>query len=277
MTYIARHEVDAGKFQARIESLEPDLEPLYEKLGTKNVIVERIFTESLMVGQLYCAIDPNAETAGTGKHLRAALDAGSGLFIAANGPAEAVDYKILDHDFQLKRTGPRRYHKAGNWLTTLWLAISLKDHNKIDSLISTTVDDLRSSGAEYDDFIYSWIESLQKFFRNDPTLEDSFVAAMDGTEPSAVSATSEEVLLDLLYPPIEMFYFLLRRDSAQFNESLERALKAHRRYWTKADRKTNSEGMIALAPLAVAALAKQSGLDVEVSSEYLPQRLLMDN
>ncbi|WP_190817954.1 Imm49 family immunity protein [Saccharopolyspora pogona] len=37
---------------------------------------------------------------------------------------------------------------------------------------------------------------------------------------------------------------------------------------------TNSDGMIALGPLAVSVLAKQSSMDVQVESEYLPQHLL---
>ncbi|PKW14820.1 immunity 49 family protein [Saccharopolyspora spinosa] len=274
MEYLARHEVDTNKIQARIDSLEPELEWAFSRLGTKNAIVDRVFSESLMLGELRCAVDPAAEAAETRSHFAAALEAGFGLFVASDGPADPVSYQILGREFTLKKTGPRRYHRVERWLITLWLAVIFRDREKIDNIVSVPISTLRESGAEYDEFMYSWVDSLQKFFQHSTGLQDSFVATMDGTNPDVVSIASEEVLLDLLYPPIEMFYFMLRRDSDKFNESLSGALKAHRRYWSKPDRMTNSEGMIALGPLAVSVLAKQSSMDIQVESEYLPQHLL---
>ncbi|MGP3991824.1 immunity 49 family protein [Streptomyces sp. 3N207] len=279
MKYVARHSVDAEKIRARIDSHEPYSTEIFERLGTKNAVLEPIFQESFMLGTLHCAVDPAGVHNATVLHFKTAQESSVALFVAADGPADPLRYDITGRSFLLKRTGPRRYHKVEYWLTSLWLSIVLRNAAGIARLTSTPISALRESGTRYDirydEFQYSWIDSLQKFFRRDAELEASFVETMEGTAPHRTTEVSEEVLLDLLYPPIEIFYHVLRRDTDQFNESLQRALHAHKRYWSTPDRRTTSYGMIALAPLAVTVLAKQSGMNIEVKSEYLPRNLLL--
>jgi hypothetical protein len=71
-----------------------------------------------------------------------------------------------------------------------------------------------------------------------------------------------------------MFYYVLRRDEEKFNKALEKALIAHRDWWTAEDRADDPQGFVALEPLGIAVLARSVGMNVEVSSEYLPENLL---
>ena len=58
-------------------------------------------------------------------------------------------------------------------------------------------------------------------------------------------------------------------------KALVRALQLHKEYWTKdEDRRLTTEGAVALGPLAVACLAYDVGMPIEVESEYLPEYLL---
>ncbi|MGW1658782.1 immunity 49 family protein [Streptomyces atratus] len=67
----------------------------------------------------------------------------------------------------------------------------------------------------------------------------------------------------------------MRNDAAGFNEALNDALRRHKEYWTAdEDRTQNIEGVVAIAPLAVACLAKANGIPIEVESGYLPSALL---
>lgn len=80
----------------------------------------------------------------------------------------------------------------------------------------------------------------------------------------------------VLYPPIILFYRYLRGDHAQFNEALVDAIKWHKSYWGAGDddMAIDSDGFVALGPLAIACLARDRGFPIEVDSEYLPKALL---
>jgi hypothetical protein len=85
----------------------------------------------------------------------------------------------------------------------------------------------------------------------------------------------EELALQILYPPIEMFCFPTQREDDRFNSSLANALELHKQFWTKNDeRRRDPDGFVARAPLAIASLARGSGVTIEVESDYLPKHLL---
>jgi hypothetical protein len=80
---------------------------------------------------------------------------------------------------------------------------------------------------------------------------------------------------NILYPPINLFHRSVRKDEADFNQALVEALELHKAYWTAdEDRANDPEGRIALGPLAVACLAYDGGIPIEVESDYLPKHLL---
>lgn len=61
----------------------------------------------------------------------------------------------------------------------------------------------------------------------------------------------------------------------KFNEALGNALTLHREFWTKDDASAvDPRGYVALGLLALACTARNSGMPVDVSSEYLPAVLL---
>ena len=103
---------------------------------------------------------------------------------------------------------------------------------------------------------------------------DLFGAAMDGTDPDQARLTPPGVMLQLIYPPIRMFSYLLRRDEAQFDTALTDAVQQYRTFWSAGDNAGSPDGFIALAPLAIAALARSVGMSVDVESEYLPRNFV---
>jgi len=81
--------------------------------------------------------------------------------------------------------------------------------------------------------------------------------------------------LTVLYPPLNLFLQFLKRDQDQFNAALVQALQLHKEYWTAdEDGRLSTDGDVALGPLAIACLAYDVGMTIEVESEYLPKHLL---
>jgi hypothetical protein len=101
------------------------------------------------------------------------------------------------------------------------------------------------------------------------------VRAVDLSAPEHARVVDAETMAKLRYPPIMMLYRYLRNDAAGFNEALADAVRWHKEYWTAdKDRAQNIQGVVALAPLAIACLAKANGIPVEVETDYLPEALL---
>ncbi|HEY9440051.1 MAG TPA: immunity 49 family protein, partial [Streptomyces sp.] len=74
---------------------------------------------------------------------------------------------------------------------------------------------------------------------------------------------------------INLFYLLARKDMDNFGPALADALKLHRAYWTMVDdRREDINSTFALAPLAIACLAFDAGIPLDVESDYLPEFLL---
>jgi hypothetical protein len=82
-------------------------------------------------------------------------------------------------------------------------------------------------------------------------------------------------MLKILSPPLDLFQHYLRREPERFNASLVDALTWHKEYWTANEARSRSaEGLVALGPLAIACMAYDVDMPIDVESEYLPQALL---
>ncbi|MFI9064685.1 immunity 49 family protein [Streptomyces sp. NPDC053429] len=164
---------------------------------------------------------------------------------------------------------------AGNWLTAFYLAAICRENDRVNQLAQVPLSFLRASGAEFDEYIYAWIETIQNHWFGRQETWDTLVRAMDGTDPENVRIAGKDLMLKILYPPINLFYRYVTRDNTLFNEALVEALTWHKEYWTANEARAKSgEGLVALGPLAIACMARDAGMPIEVESEYLPKELL---
>lgn len=149
-----------------------------------------------------------------------------------------------------------------------------RDNAVIQQLAAVPLDVLRASGVEHDAYLMPWVETLQAFLAHREVTPEMFVPAMDGTDPDTARFTPPSAMLQLVYPPIRMFYYVLRRDTEKFTEAYVAALERHRAFWTAEGREDDPSGFLALAPLAVAVLARTVGMTFDVRSDYAPANLL---
>jgi len=56
---------------------------------------------------------------------------------------------------------PQGYLHAGDLLTSFYLAAICRENDRTNQLAQLPISFLRASGAEFDDYIYAWIETLQ--------------------------------------------------------------------------------------------------------------------
>ncbi|MFC5721991.1 immunity 49 family protein [Streptomyces gamaensis] len=232
---------------------------------------------ALTTAKWSCLTDPEAAELTTWEAWVTAMQVGSALFISGTAAEGPVSCRIgsMGEVKNLPATGPQEYLHAGEWLNSFYLAAICRENERLERLAQVPVSFLRASGAEFDEYIYAWVEALQNSWFGRQETWGHLVAAVNGTDPEAVRVASKELMLKILYPPLELFHRYLRRETEQFNAALVDALTWHKEYWTANEaRSLSGEGLVALGPLAIACMAHDAGMPIEVESEYLPGHLL---
>ncbi|MBB5933924.1 immunity 49 family protein [Streptomyces zagrosensis] len=256
---------------------DEDTEEGISRLESAPQVFGLTFADTVSTAELHCLSDPAVSKVETWEAWLTAMQTGSALFAAATAPAgTTVSCRIGGKVRSIPATGPQHFTDAGNWLTAFWLAITCRDQARMTELSRVSISLLRESGAVYDEYIYHWVDSLQTYWAEGPGLGERLVHAVNGTDPDEAGIAGRELVLKILYPPLNMFFRFVERDVAAFNEALVQALQLHKDYWAAdEERAETTASAVALGPLAVACLAYDAGIPIDVESDYLPRHVLV--
>lgn len=277
MVVIERHRIDLDDIEQRIQELFDAIEFTRRLIEAKPQLTERLFTHSSWIAGYSSVDDPDAALLRIWDATWMAMQAGSAIFLNANNKDRDIAFTIgFDDRITTVGTGPNSSATAGKWLAAMYFALICRRHDHITTLCTTPIETLRASGAVYDDYIYDWVAAFQKFFHRDDDVVRAIITAMKGADPERVKIAKPELLLLLLYPPIELLYFVTQGNADEFNTRLARAIEDHKKYWSKtADRRRDVEGFIAWGPLAMACIAHDMGMAITVETPYLPKHLIL--
>ncbi|WP_371788231.1 immunity 49 family protein [Streptomyces griseoaurantiacus] len=272
---VTRHSSPGPDDEGYAERLGQNMARNTAKLERSPASIDSMLGTAVLHVQARSIVDPRAARIETWEAVVTAMQVYSALF-AVTGATEGTVQCRIDHEVRtLPAIGPRPYADAGNWLTAFWLTVVCRDQKRLTELSQIPLDRLRSEEGAYDDYIYHWVAALQAYWSRRPGLVEELTAAMQQSHPDVATITPRDRLQQVLYPPINLFYRFLRQDAPGFNQALTEALELHKAYWTAdEDRTGDPSGMMALAPLAVACLAHDGGIPIEVESDYLPKYLL---
>ncbi|MFG2647722.1 immunity 49 family protein [Streptomyces sp. NPDC048436] len=274
---IPRHDFPTDNAAEAMEPIVKSAEDALSDIETSEFDRFDALDLALTVAKWSCLTDPTVAESPTWEAWVTAMQVGSGLFISAVASEGTTPCRIGSHGKvkNLPATGPQEYLHAGNWLTAYYLAVICRENERLDQLARVPVSFLRASGMEFDEYIYAWVETLQNAWFGRQETWDTLVTAINGTDPAAPHIASAELMLKVLYPPLEIFHRYQRQDSEPFNAALAEALTWHKEYWSDDEtRSKSSEGLVALGPLAIACMAFDADIPIEVESEYLPKALL---
>ncbi|WP_405618739.1 immunity 49 family protein [Streptomyces sp. NBC_00076] len=221
------------------------------------------------------AVNPDASRLRTWEATVTAMQVSSAAFTAALRTEGNIEFRIADQLLTIPRTGPQHYTNAGNWLKAFWLSVVCREQDRMTQLCEIPLDFLRSSGVEYDEYVYHWIDALQTYWLERPELGEKLVDAIQMSSPEVAQIADREALDKILYQPINLFQYFLRKDREGFHQALVEALELHKSFWTESEAREESvEGYLALGPLAIACLAHDAGIPIDVESDYIPSQLL---
>ncbi len=273
---VPRHELPDG-LGIRAEKLDKSAARNVDRLETSPAGFRLAFGTALLAAFTHCGEDPRAAKLETWEAWVTAAQVGSALFASSIATTGTVRCRITDEVRVIQATGPQYHSNAANWIDAFWLAIVCREPERMTALAQVPIELLRASGADYDEYVYPWIETLQTWWLRGGELGPSLDAAIAGTDPEGLEGSDRELMLKVLYPPMNLFLNYVIGDHARFNEALAQALQWHKEYWTGVEggaNAGNSSSMVALAPLAMACLAHDAGFPLTVESEYLPKHLI---
>ncbi|MGW2649235.1 immunity 49 family protein [Streptomyces sp. NPDC001393] len=274
---IPRHDFPVDNVDKAMEPIIRGAEEALSELETSEFDRFDALDYALTLAKWSCLTDPAVGEFATWEVWVRAMQVGSGLFISGAAPEGPVPCRI-GRDGEIKNlpaTGPQEYLHAGNWLTSYYLAVICRENERLEQLARVPISFLRASGVEFDEYIYAWVETLQNAWFGRRETWDTLAAAINGTDPAAPHIASAELMLKILYPPLEVFHRYQRQEPEPFNKALADALTWHREYWTADQTRAKSgAGLVALGPLAIACMAFDADIPVETESKYLPKYLL---
>lgn len=202
---------------------------------------------------------------------------GSAVLILYGAELRPNDLDVVPalDDENLQRL-PGYLANADNWLTAFYLAILCREQGRMTMLAEVPIGLLRASGVACDEVVYDWIDTLQTYWKEGPDIGAKLNKAIDGTDPDRPSIVGRAYMLRIVYPPMIQLYRILLNEPGKFDAALIHALELHREFWSSdmEGRSMDARGLVALAPLALACLAHDGGLSVDVESPFLPTHVL---
>ncbi|MFJ7998760.1 immunity 49 family protein [Streptomyces sp. NPDC096310] len=272
---VLRQDYPKDAMAAVVPVMEESLSDALEGIETSHRSRSGAVMESLNVALVRSVGDPGSVMLETWESWLLSMQTHSAVFAAVAPEGETVTCKIREEERHLATTGPQTYLNASTWLDAFYLAIICREAARLDMLARIPVSLLRDFGGTLDEYTYAWVETLQSFWLHRDDLRTHLVRAVDLSAPEQARVLDAETMTKLHYPPIMLLYRYLRNDVAGFNEALADAVRWHKEYWTaNEDRALHIHGIVALAPLAIACLAKANNLPLDIESDYLPEALL---
>ncbi len=272
---VGRHNRPNTLSEAAVQKLTEELAESVRDLEETPGLFGLALNEALMHAQARLILDPKVAELATWRATTTAMQVGSAAFATAATTADIVECRITDRVHTFHATGPQFYANAGNWLTSLWFVIICRDQLRMTQMCEVPLEVLRASGAHGDEYVYHWVDALQTYWLERPGLMDKMSVTIDTSYPEIATTAPRDLLQNVLYPPINLFFHFLRKDHSAFNSALVEALELHKLYWSvNEERSKDFNGAVALGPLAIACLAYDAGFPITVESDYLPKRLL---
>ncbi|WP_307814115.1 immunity 49 family protein [Streptomyces sp. N35] len=277
---IPRHDFPVDATRADMESLRASVRRVLDRLASSDVARSRALSVTVHEAMSCCAYDPPAEELETWEAWITAMQVGSALFDAATASDATVLVRIGigGKVTELPATGATSSTHVGNWLTAVYLATICREDDRLDRLMSVPISFLRESGegAMFDEYTYAWAEALQHYWhRQGDEMWRTLTEAIKGVSPDVAHHPDKESLLKIHYPALELFQLYNRGETEQFNSSLAEFLNWHKQYWSADEaRSSDADGLVALAPLAIACMARDNNFPITVESDYLPSALL---
>ncbi|MEU8517764.1 immunity 49 family protein [Kitasatospora sp. NPDC048722] len=272
---VARHIEPQPDAEAFADRLSERVNRRVDELEESADMIDFAFSTALLALQAHAVADPEADRLETWKATVTAMQLGSAVFAVTGASEGTVECFINGRARSVPAIGPQSFADAGNWLNAFWLALICREQKRMTQLCEIPLERLRSPEGSYDEYVYHWVDAQQTYWLRRPGLVDKLTAAFETSTPDAARVAPRDAMQCLMYPPLNLFYQVVRKREEEFSPNLVEALNLHKMYWTMdEDRAAKRDGALALGPLAMACMAFDGKFPIDVESPYIPKYLV---
>jgi hypothetical protein len=277
MLKIDRHPIDNEYVNQRLKA-EETLLKTYEKVAQtkpEQLPLESLAADTLNSVACLSVLKPDASE--IGQLLHSATQASTALFRQALSVGEHIQVTINgDLALTIPTTGSSSITNTDNWLIGFFVALVRRDIKALNVLANIPLEILRTSSFKPDKYVYLYVDVLQAVLRRDDDLSTRLFNALEATDPEKLEqGVGLAYALYIVVPALNLLLQLLSRNAPKFNHVLASALEAHKEFWSVNETTSRKPyGFIAWPLLAIASLAYDYDMPIEVESDYLPLRLL---
>jgi hypothetical protein len=164
-----------------------------------------------------------------------------------------------------------------SWLNGIYIAMILRDIEAVKVYgIPDPEEIVRIGQWKPVPWEVPFIKFLNGIWAFDTSLLEHLKAALRGTNPDLYDAGRGNFLLQMISPLLELWAATFSDNSDFFNETLYEQQKTRHDWYAAKDEDAGNHIMeyIDLAALAACCYAQDSGIDIQVKSEYLPEFLI---
>jgi hypothetical protein len=118
-------------------------------------------------------------------------------------------------------------------------------------------------------------EALMAFAVGRAGAGDLLVTAAREADPATVDPRIRDWVLDIVTPELQLAFSVLAHDASGLDRWMAEAIKGHHHYYVaRAEPRKTVAAQLALAPLAIACVARDRGIPTTVTSDYVPAAII---
>lgn len=275
MTAGDRHVIGTEHDQVLADTVGTMIGDYTSQLHRLPTLVRDVGTESLLRARHLLLVDPEAEREETYRCVLEAAQAGAAFF-KASSVTEKTFTATIGSPVELAAldAGVAGY-RISDWLDFLWAAVVCRARHLVGDLIAVPNEVIRPGGGTFPAYLYVWADALRAYFSGCGDVYDGINRAMELTDPEELDSAASEIASCRYLPSMTLLFEIAAGRADGFNAALEKAVELHRRFWTAdEERRSHPDGNVDLPSTALAALAHDQGIPVEVASDYLPRHLV---
>ena len=178
--------------------------------------------------------------------------------------------KSLEYHFSAFRMGV--VTDVYEFLTILSLAVVLGETEIAESAAAARRDRYTNPNIEAEEIVFIVAELLSAFVRKDETAIGKILAANNPDEIDSNKIYKYDRMI--FFPLLRLMAAIHRRDDANFTALLKARNDDFAKFYARVNDKNMPEALIDMPGLAVAALAKERGINFTDTSVYRPSELI---
>ena len=273
--YISRHTIDkqgiTGPYQVNLGLKERRM----ADLDTNISMLRNLWRYCLdLFFQSAVLIDDKQKTL---SYLELYVEAAAATYTMATHIGTNVSVSFMGKTQEL--VPPEKDYKVSpaGWIFAWFAAILRRNKGAIDALHAVDLEKIRqldkTKGYEYT-FLYA--RFLQQLFEKGVDHGANLSKASEESMKVPENSLVYDYMLDIAGPQMDLLIYVLYKDEKKFNERLLKALESFKRYYENLGKagETDPYGLISLPLSAIVLMAKDQGIAIHHTSDYIPDYLI---